>query len=210
MRKLAFFAIVFILSLGIISQSSAQLLDEEEDVTTSSLSQYPDNDDALFDEIFGDIPDTEKDITKVKTFDDAIERLSQEIKKENSAEDIVPAQIPVTPLKGEMFVGIQKGSFKIFRDMGGRSKCSFNVVLKSELDKDIKVMALNLVYPKRVFAFVFKDVPSKQLQKRRITTAGDICYNMTNAPDINIHICKIKGTLASDCIKHIKWSDTLE
>ena len=136
--------------------------------------------------------------------------LPQEIKKENSAEDIVPAQIPVTPLKGEMFVGIQKGSFKIFRDMGGRSKCSFNVVLKSELDKDIKVMALNLVYPKRVFAFVFKDVPSKQLQKRRITTAGDICYNMTNAPDINIHICKIKGTLASDCIKHIKWSDTLE
>lgn len=208
MKKIVSFSIVFILSLGIISQSYAQLLDEEADV--SSPSAYTDNDEALFEEMFSDVPDTEKDITKVKTFDDAIDHLSQEIKKDKQSAEQIPVQIPVTPLEGEMFVGIKKGSFKIFRDMSGRSKCSFAVILKSDLDKDIKAMALNLVYPKRVFAFVFKDVPSKHSQTRYITTAGDICYNLTGAPDINIHICKIKGTLASDCIKHIKWSDTLE
>lgn len=208
MRIVAFFSIVFTLSLGIISQSYAQLLDEEAEV--SSPLAYPDNDEILFDEIFSDVPDTEKDITKVKTFDDAIERLSQEVKKDQQAEEKLPAQIPVTPLKGEMHIGIQKGSFQIFKDMSGRSRCSFAVILKSDLDKDIKTMALNLVYPKRIFAFVFKDVPSGESQMRHITTAGDICYNMTGAPDISIHICKIKGTLASDCIKHIKWSDTLE
>ncbi len=205
MRKLTFFAIAFILSLGFVSQSYAQLLEEDEAPVSSSTE-----DDALFDEMFSEFSDTEKDVTKVKTFDDAIERLSQEVKKDSATEESPLQPVPVTPLKGEMFVGIQKGSFKIFRDMGGRSRCSFNVVLKSELDKDIKAMALNLVYSKRVFAFVFKDVPAKQAQMRRITTAGDICYNMAGAPDISIHICKIKGTLASDCINHIKWSDTLE
>lgn len=210
MKKLAFIVTVFILSLGVISQSKAQLLEEDAGLSASSPSISAVDDETLFDEMFSDVPDTEKDITKVKTFDDAIDRISQEIKKNQQEEDTVSEQIPITPLQGEMFVGIQKGSFKIFRDISGRSKCSFNVMLKSDLDKDIKAMGLNLVYPKRVFAFVFKEVPSKQFQLRRITTAGDICYNMTEAPDISINICKIKGTLASDCIKHIKWSDNLE
>lgn len=206
MKKLAIIAIIFILSLGFISQPYAQLLDEDE----SSPFSTQNDDDTLFDEMFSDFSDTEKDITKVKTFDDAIDQLSQEISKKQAETNTVVAPTPIEPLQGEMFIGIQKGSFKIFRDMSGRSRCSFNVALKSDLDKDIKALALNLVYPKRVFAFVFKDVPSSQTQLKRITTTGDICYNMAGVPDISIHICKIKGTLASDCIKHIKWSDSLE
>ena len=94
--------------------------------------------------------------------------------------------------------------------MSGRTRCAFDVVLKSELEKNIKTMGLNLVYPNRAFAFIFRDVPSNDKQIRHITTSGDICYTMSNTPDIYINLCKIRETLASDCIKHIKWSNTLE
>lgn len=170
-----------------------------------------DNSDALFEEMFSDFSETEKDVTKVKTFDDAVDALSQKVKKIDVTSDVSKQTPQTRPLLGEMFVGIQKNSFKIFKDMSGKSRCSFTVALKSDLEKDIKTLALNLVYHQKVFAFVFKDVPTKQTQLRHITTGGDICYRMAGVvPDINIHKCKIKATLASDCAKHIKWSNDLE
>lgn len=206
MKKFCFPCIVFILFLGLSSHVRAQLLDDED--MPPQLST--DNSEALFEEMFSDFPETERDITKVKTFDDAVDVISQEIKKDDTANDI-PQPDVTTPLRGEMLIGIQKDSFKIFRDMSGRSRCSFNVALKSDLEKDIKLLAVNLVYSPKVFAFVFKDVPSKQTQLRHITTGGDICYKMAGIiPDINIHKCKIRATLAADCINHIKWSDDLE
>ncbi|MCM1323131.1 MAG: hypothetical protein NC218_03010 [Acetobacter sp.] len=212
MKYRAFVIVFFLLSLGFSTQTYAQLLDDEEIMSDSYQSMEGDNDEALFNEMFNDFPESEKDITKVKTFDDAIERFSQEIKNKqlSSEENILPVPTQITPLVGDMSVGIQKGSFKIFRDISGRSRCSFNVALKSELDRNIKVLALNLVYAKRVFAFVFKDVPMGETQLRHITTGGDICYHLTGVPDIRVHNCKIKGALANDCLKHIKWSDNLE
>lgn len=177
---------------------------DDEDMAT-------DNSDALFEEMFNEFSETEKDITKVKTFDDAVDVISQEIKKSDQTTDTPTEDFRIVPLEGEMFVGIQKNSFKIFRDMSGKSRCSFSVALKSDLEKDIKTLALNLVYSQKVFAFVFKDVPAKQTQLHNITTGGDICYRMAGVvPDINIHKCKIKATLASDCAEHLKWSDDLE
>jgi len=206
MKKFCFPCIVFILFLGFSSHVRAQLLDDE-DVSTQLST---DSSEALFEEMFSDFPETERDITKVKTFDDAVEVISQGIKKDDTANDIQQPEV-TTPLLGEMLIGIQKDSFKIFRDMSGRSRCSFNVALKSDLEKDIKLLAVNLVYSQKVFAFVFKDIPSKQTQFRHITTGGDICYKMAGiTPDINIHKCKIRATLAADCINHIKWSDNLE
>ena len=209
MKKRGVILIVFALSLLFSTQVCAQLLDDEDDNTFSSGITNTD-DDALFDEMFSEFSETEKDVTKVKTFDDAISALAQSVEKKESQpeEEWKPAEIQ--PLQGEMFIGIKKGSFRIFRDMSGRTRCAFDVVLKSELEKAIKTMGLNLIYPNRSFAFVFRDVPPNDRQIRRITTSGDICYTMSTPPDININLCKIKETLASDCIKHIKWSDTLE
>lgn len=203
MKKIWLFFVVFSLSLSCFSSANAQLLDDEENAS--------DGNDVLFEEIFSDFPETEKDITKVKTFDEAVDVISQKIQKNEPTEDF-PSTAPAdTSLEGKMFVGIQKNSFKIFRDMSGRSRCSFSVVLKSDLNKDIKTLALNLVYPRQVFAFVFKDVPTKQSQLRHITTGGNICYEMAGVtPDISIHKCKIRATLAADCINYIKWSDDLE
>lgn len=203
MKKVCSFFLILALSLSCSLPVRAQLLDDEDTAL--------DNSDALFEEMFNDLPETEKDITKVKTFDDAVDVLSQEIKKSDPVESAPSENYQIVPLQGEMFIGIQKNSFKIFNDMSGRSRCSFAVVLKSDLEKDIKTLALNLVYNQKVFAFVFKDVPAKQTQLRRITSGGDICYRMAGVvPDINIHKCKIKATLASDCAEHIKWSDDLE
>ncbi len=206
MKKFCYPFIAFILSLGLSLPVRAQLLDEENITPQLSI----DSSEALFEEMFSDFPETEKDITKINTFDDAVDVMSQGIKKSDTANSLLQPEA-ITPLRGEMLIGIQKNSFKIFRDMSGRSRCSFSVALKSDLEKDIKVLAVNLVYSQKVFAFVFKDVPSKQTQLRHITTGGDICYKMAGiTPDINIHKCKIRATLAADCIKHIKWSDDLE
>lgn len=207
MKKVCLF-ILFALSLSCSLSARAQLLDDD----FPSNQNTTDNSDALFGEIFDDFSETEKDITKVKTFDEAVDVFAEEIKK-NTPADNTPVQesFQITPLKGEMFIGIQKNSFRIFRDMSGQSRCSFSVTLKSDLEKDIKLLALNLVYTKKVFAFVFKDVPAGKMQLRHITTGGDICYRMAGiVPDINIHKCKIRATLAKDCAEHIKWSDDLE
>lgn len=209
MKKISIGIFVFIFSIFFNVQVWAQLLDDEDNQDTASSVMNSD-DDALFEEMFNDFSENEKDITKVKTFDDAISVLSEKLEKSDTTaeEELEPAQIQ--PLQGEMFIGIRKGSFRIFRDMSGRTRCSFEVVLKSDLEKGIKTMALNLVYPNWIFAFVFRDLPPQEKQIRHITTTGDICYTMTGAPDITIHTCKIRETLASDCINHIKWSEDLE
>ncbi len=207
MKKNSVILIVFLLCFALVFSASAQLLDDEEQRENTTL----DASDELFEEMFSDFSETEKDITKVKTFDDAIDKISEELKKRELPAVEEPEVVKITPLQGIMYVGIQKNSFKIFQDMSGRTKCSFAVALKPDIDKDIKLLAFNLIYSKKVFSFIFKDANAKKTHVRRITTSGEICYSMAGiVPDIGVHICKIKGTLASDCIKHMKWSDDLE
>lgn len=184
----------------------AQILDDEVDSTLSDTT----SEDTLFDEIFSDYSETERDITKVKTFDDALSRTADEIKKTDILNNdiLVPQELP--PLTGNMVIGLKKGSFTIFRDISGRTKCSFIVTLKSNLDREVRLLGLNLVFPHRTFAYVFRKIPANGSQDRKITTMGDICYNLVGVPDINIHSCKIRGVLGSECAQRITWTDSIE
>ncbi len=195
MKKYAVLCILTIFLIMFSIYAHAQILDDDNS-----------NDDALFNEIFSDYPETERDITAIKTFDDAISKAASEIKKTDILNEDNLASQELPPLTGNMVIGLKKGSFKIFRDISGKTKCSFEVTLKSDLDREIRILGLNLIFPHRTFAYVFRKIPAHGAQDRKITTMGDICYNMEGAPDITIHSCKIKGTPGSECAKRITWT----
>ena len=111
------------------------------------------------------------------------------------------------PLDNDIHLSIVGGSFRIFKNIAGKMQCHFSVKLKSEIDRDIKVIGLSLAYPKRSFAFIFRNIPPQGELVQGITTRGDICYNLSGAPDINVNKCKIKDTKDEDCVSHIKWDD---
>lgn len=214
MKKILSLVTLFILATSFSNVIYAQIL-EDEDNSIFEQNQ-PTNktveDDALFDELFSDFPDTEKDITQVKTFDDVVSRASAQVKTQNNDDSssfvMSPQQLP--PLTGDMYIGITKNSFKVFKDMAGRTKCKFSVTLKSNLDRSIKIMGLSLVYPKTSFAFIFKEVPANGKQVHYITTTDNICYTIAGVPDIDIHKCKIRGATGEECAQRLKWSDDME
>lgn len=200
--------ILFILAFTccVAHTSYAQVLDD---------STANDGDDELFNEMFSDYSDTEKDVTKVKDFDDVLERAGSIIKQAKDkaktspeAEDsVVDNGLP--PLEGELFIGVAKGSFKTYTDLRGKTACSFDVIIKSTLNRNIKTLGLYLSYPKRNFAFMFFELKEKTAQKNTIRTSGDICYNLTGIPDINIHKCKIYGASNKECSQRIQWDGNM-
>ncbi len=216
MKKIMFLPVLFGFLISFCPNVQAQILDDDEYTAPAKTSDTPyiageaDKDEELFNELFSDFPEEERDITKVKTFDDAISRAAEQIKKNNLTEKTVDKEPELPPLTGDMVIGITKNSFKIFRDISGRTKCTFSVTLKSTLNREIRLMGLNLVFPHRTFAYIFRKVPAEGSQQHTVTTMGDICYNIADAPDIKIHSCKIRGVMGSECARRISWINDIE
>ncbi|MBO5037882.1 MAG: hypothetical protein J6C85_00280 [Alphaproteobacteria bacterium] len=195
----------------------SQVLDDEEvaetkaDAGSAPVLDEVDEDEALFNEMFSDYSETERDITKVKTFNDAMDRAADLIGQTDTTAPLPEEQKALPPLEGDMSIGLLDGSFKIFRDMSGQTSCSFSVILKSDMNRVLKQMGLNLFYKQRTFAFLFRDVPAYGTQIRSITTRGDICYTLAGEPDIGIHLCKIYGPTApgNECVRRLKWVEKL-
>ena len=194
----------------LICGASAQILDDEAEDTSqnSNVSDSTDQDEALFNELFSDFPETEKDITNIKTFDDALDRPADIIRESiaNEPEVLEQKTTQAPPLTGDIYIGITNGSFSISKNIRGETTCTFSVTIKSELNHDIRVMALNLVYPYRNFAFIFRNVPGNTYQERFIRTGGDICYDLDGVPDIHINKCKILAASSSECAARLKWT----
>ncbi len=187
--------------------AKAQILEDDTAApsATGPILDDTDKSEALFNEMFSDFPETERDVDKSISFGDAVDKTTNAVKKSGVPLSQRPTAVKYPPLKGDMAIGISKGSFKIFSDMSGRTKCSFSVTLKSGLDRELRIMGLRLVFPKQAFAFIFKKVPTNGVQERFITTTGDFCYNLSGIPDIDINICQIRGALDNECAKRIKW-----
>lgn len=215
MNKMMFLPVLFGLLLGFYPNARAQMLDEDEFTTpaqTSSSHSVNENDEneELFNELFSDYPESERDITKVKTFDDAISKAAEQLHNNKVTETATDDAQDLPPLSGDLVIGITRNSFKIFRDISGKTKCTFRVTLKSTLNRELRLMGLNIIFPHRTFAYVFRRVPAEGSQQRTVTTMGDICYNIADAPDINIHLCKIRGADGSECAKRISWTSDIE
>ena len=195
------FLYVFLICFGlIIPQGYAQILDDTSD-----------GDEELFNEMFSDYSETEKDVTKVEDFGDIVERAGDILKKveENKTSSSQAQNNELPPIEGELFIGITKGSFKTYSRYHGETACSFSVTLKSTLNLDIKNLGLYLTYPKRSFAFMFFDVKANSGQEHFIDTTGDICYNLTGIPDIEIHKCKIYGASNQECSQRLTWDENI-
>jgi hypothetical protein len=195
-KGIVLFCLLFLISCPHLN---AQVLDDGTASAPSSL-EVEDVDDTLFDEMFSEFSETEKDVTLKKTFDDALNAGSTAPTGDYGG---------ILPLNGDMQIGVTNGSFRIFQDVYGRTSCTFTVTLISHLDRGIKIMGLNLIYPKRNFAFVFKDIPENGTQVKTITTRGDICYNLSGVPDIRINKCRIFNASSGECTKRIVWNDTI-
>ena len=204
--------ILFALFLSVSVSSYAQVLDDEDYPNASNLHKSIEEDEAFFNELFKEYSPDERDITQKAEFDDAISEAvdmvksySNYVSNQNSSKKKSDEQ--VSPLENDIYLSLVDGSFKIFKNISGRIQCRFSVKLKSEIDREINVIGLSLAYPKMSFAFIFRDVaPNGELVKS-ITTRGDICYDLSGAPDININKCKIKNTKSADCAAHIKWDN---
>lgn len=170
----------------------------------------PIKNEALFNEMFGDHPEIREDVENMGNFENTAQKAAEKIKQTGATAPSAPADGILKPLNGDMLIGVSKGSFKVFQDMTGRTNCTFGVTLKSNLDRELKTMGLQLVYPHRVFAFIFRNVAEKGSQERFITTTGDICYNLAGVPDIEVNLCRIKNAADNECAKRIKWSNDLE
>ena len=204
------FLLTFVLFASIFSSSFAIAYDDDF-FPKASETDSVEKDEALFDELFEEYPADERDITTPASFDDAIDEAAKIL---NSYSKIVKEENPSVkkeeqfyPLENDVYLSIVDGSFKIFKDITGKSKCRFSVKLKSEIDREINIIGLSLSYPKRSFAFIFRRVPPLGESVQSIITRGDICYNLSGAPDINVNRCAIKNTSDVDCVSHIKWDD---
>ena len=192
-----------------LQSATAQVLDDFEDSDQdANVVRDAEEDEALFNELFSDFSETERDITNVKTFDDALDRPAEIIRESISTSPEIFEQTvkKAPPLEGDIYIGLTNGSFSISKNRNGEALCSFSVTIKSELNHDIRTMALNLVYPYRYFAFVFRDVPANSYQERFIRTAGDICYDLDIVPDIQINRCNILAAGRDECAARIKWT----
>lgn len=196
----------------------AQILDEEplnnapQPVlpNTESNELSVDETEAMFNEMFQEHSEEDRNPEKSGTFENYVDDAAQAAQKAGVLSATTSASSVLEPLTGDMFIGVTKGSFKIFQNARGQTMCSFAVTLKSNLDRDLNAMGVRLVYPKRSFAFVFRKVAANGAQERYITTNGDICYDLTGVPDIEVNLCRIRRAMDNECAKRLKWSDDIE
>lgn len=216
MSKFSFGICSLLLTFSLTLPVQAQVLDAEEapdaDAPAPAGLSFDETDknEALFNEMFGDHPEIREDAENTGNFENTAQKAAERIKQTGATAPSVSADGILKPLNGDMLIGVSKGSFKVFQDMTGRTNCTFGVTLKSNLDRELKTMGLQLVYPHRVFAFIFRNVAEKGSQERFITTTGDICYNLAGVPDIEVNLCRIKNAADNECAKRIKWSNDLE
>lgn len=216
MSKFSFGICSLLLTFSLILPVQAQVLDAEEALDAAAPApaglsfDETDKNEALFNEMFGDHPEIREDAENTGNFENTAQKAAERIKQTGATAPSVSADGILKPLNGDMLIGVSKGSFKVFQDMTGRTNCTFGVTLKSNLDRELKTMGLQLVYPHRVFAFIFRNVAEKGSQERFITTTGDICYNLAGVPDIEVNLCRIKNAADNECAKRIKWSNDLE
>lgn len=216
MSKFSFGICSLLLTFSLILPVQAQVLDAEEAPDAAAPApaglsfDETDKNEALFNEMFGDHPEIREDAENTGNFENTAQKAAERIKQTGATAPSAPADGILKPLNGDMLIGVSKGSFKVFQDMTGRTNCTFGVTLKSNLDRELKTMGLQLVYPHRVFAFIFRNVAEKGSQERFITTTGDICYNLAGVPDIEVNLCRIKNAADNECAKRIKWSNDLE
>lgn len=197
--------------LCMISFAKAQILDDE-DISSAQKPELADEtakDEALFDELFSDYTPEERDITKIKTFGEAIDRISENIDKKPTEKETKTPEEELPPIEGMLRIGITKNSFHIYQNAFNEPACDFTVTVKSSVNRYIKVMALNLIYSKSAFAFIFRDIKEGTSVTEPIRTMGDICYNLTGVPDIDINKCKILGAASKECAERIEWSNEL-
>lgn len=185
--------------------TAAQILEEE---PSGSLSfDETDKNEALFQEMFGDSPSVKEESSN---FDNTLTKFADEAKKEEKRINADAQKKQPEPLSGDLLIGVNKGSFKIFQNSLGRTSCSFSVTLKSSFNRELHTMGMRLIYPHRAFAFIFRNVPANGAQERFITTTGDICYSFSGVPDMEVNLCRIKNASSSECAKRLKWDSNME
>ena len=209
--------LVILFSLFLIEPAKSQVLDDDDVAPTTTVSKPSTSindetakDEALFNELFSDYSEEDRDMTKIKTFGDAMDVISHNINKKDlkTKEDIqAPKELP--PLEGKLYIGITKNSFQLYQNAFNQPACSFTVTLKSDINRYIKLMSLNLVYAKGVFAFIFRNVKEGKSVTQSFRTMGNICYNLSGVPDIAIHKCKIMGAESKECAQRLEWSNKL-
>lgn len=213
MSNIRSLSLIFLLFIATVP-AFAQVLDDEDNLPATSAQgtlsfDETDENEALFNDMFSEHSEEARDINKTKNFDETIDAAVQIIEKSGTVTQNVDTEIQLIPLNGDMLIGVSKGSFKIFRDMLGRTKCSFGVTLQSNLDRDIRLMGLRLIYEYGNFAFVFKNVSANSTVEKFITTTGNICYHFGGVPDIDINMCKIKNALNTECAQRLRWDENL-
>ena len=192
----------------------AQILDDDMPASSdnSSVSSEADNDEALFNELFSDYSETDRDITKIKDFNDALDQTANIIQNADpqiaQTPEVEKEKLP--PVEGDLLIGVTNGTFRITKNALGEPACSFSITLKSTLNRKIRTIALNLVYPYRTFAFIFTNIPENGSQEKFIRTSGDICYNLVGVPDIDINKCRIWATDSKECAARMKWDENLK
>ena len=221
----------FILINGCCTNVYAQLLDDEEElfdtneaVNIISVENNESNNnnngveldsEELYNEMFNDYSSTVYEDTP-GTFDEPAEKIVDALsnvdklakQNEQKTKDAKEEELP--PLEGDLKIGISKGSFVFFKDILGRTKCSFGVTLKSTLNRDINNISLKLEYPdNNRFAFIFKDIKENSADEHFITTDGDICYFVDGVPHISIHKCKVRREGSDVCAKLITWDNDI-
>lgn len=193
--------------------TAAQVLDNANNDEPSSVDRVLDETDAneaLFNEIFSDYPETDRDVTKIKTFDDAMDKASEFIKVLEDVSNHPPADEELPPLDGDIEIGISRGSFNVYKNDIGRPECTFYVTLKSNLNRQIKTLGINLLYPFTRFAFIFRNVPPHGSQEQPMRTIGYSCYQMDEIPDLDVNSCKIRTASGKECIQRLKWVKNIE
>ena len=132
---------------------SAQVLDDEPVKKGATLDET-DKDEALFNELFSDYSEEDRDITKIKTFDDAMDRVASYIDITDIKSNPEVKEKALPPLEGDILVGITRNSFVIGQNSLNQPVCFFTVTLKSNLTRYIKVLGLNLLYKNHSFHFL--------------------------------------------------------
>ncbi|MBQ8751234.1 MAG: hypothetical protein IJZ30_06345 [Alphaproteobacteria bacterium] len=212
MNKIVLYFAV-ILGFSVSLPLSAQVLDDdfpaEENVV--AVEDQDNEHEELFDEMFGGHVD---ELPQNGKSSNVIEEIAKNVvvkvgDKEFKSDKKVVDNTQSSALDGELFIGVSQGSFKLFKDMMGRTKCSFGVTLKSTLNKDLRMLALRLIFKHGAYAFIFTKLKAGKSDEHFITTMGDICYNLEGVPDIEINKCRIMGAREDDCMQRLKWDDKI-
>ena len=222
------FALYLLVCMGVFFSEPlyAQMLDDAETMTDEGYEE-------LFDDMYGEElkkeASAEEAIYGEENSENNIEARDENISLEGAAQalaqhldalkkqkqdkdnaDLAPTTEEMPTLNGEIFIGISKGSFVLFQDVLGRTMCSFGVTVRSTLDKDIRMLALKLAFPLQDYAFIYRDIKANGVEEKFIRGIGDICYNLSEAPDIEINRCRIFGASEDECAKRIRWDDKME